>query len=115
LSCPDTGWMPGDIEVQDTPAIMGNDEEAIQKAKGDRSALRRNPPRQSLRGGYAERFASVAPRRCLWVHVSSNVKRFVPKHRNPPSKAHHEPGERPNRYPIRGVKFLTLRISFTRD
>jgi len=27
--------MPGDIEVQDTPAIMGNDEEAIQKAKGD--------------------------------------------------------------------------------
>jgi hypothetical protein len=35
LSCPDTGWMPGDIEVQDTPAIMGNDEEAIQKAKGD--------------------------------------------------------------------------------
>ena len=35
LSCPDTGWMPGDFEVQDTPAIMGNDEEAIQKAKGD--------------------------------------------------------------------------------
>ena len=28
LSCPDTGWMSGDIEVQDTPAIMGNDCEA---------------------------------------------------------------------------------------
>jgi hypothetical protein len=23
LSCPETGWMPGDIDVQDTPAIMG--------------------------------------------------------------------------------------------
>ena len=33
---PGTGWMPGHIEMQDTPPVMSDDEKAVEYAEGQR-------------------------------------------------------------------------------
>lgn len=61
LRPPPTDRVPRYVEVQDTPAIVGNNKEAVQKAKGHRAHGEENPWRRCLPGGYAETFASADP------------------------------------------------------
>jgi len=74
--------MAGDVEVEDTPAIMTDDEEAVQEAEGD------GGHREEVHGRNG--FAMIAKKTqlsasCFWIAGCSLIQRemLAPKHRSP--------------------------------
>ena len=72
---PDTARMPGLVAVKDSPSIMGNDEEAVKHAEGER--------RQGEEVHGSNRFTMVIQKCCpslrrFWIRCAFLIQRNGP-------------------------------------